>query len=143
MKPEQPAPTSKAAARRALSLSCTRHAVAGNGTAGVMVATMRMSTSIASTPAAARAFTAAPSPRVAESSPGPQTRRSPIPVRLWIHVSVVSTIRSRSWFVSTLAGAHDPVPMTRLVSIRQSASRRPAPDVASLIPRRRPASASH
>jgi hypothetical protein len=33
------------------------------------------------------------------------TRRSRIPVRVTIHSSDVSTIRSRSWLVSTPAGA--------------------------------------
>jgi hypothetical protein len=55
--------------------------------------------------AASSADLAASSAMVAVLSSGAATRRSRIPVRERIHSSVVSTIRSRSWFLSTFAGA--------------------------------------
>ncbi len=41
------------------------------------------------------------------------TRRSRIPVRVTIHSSEVSTMRSRSAFVSTADGAYRPQPVIR------------------------------
>src|ERR1035437_4219487 len=49
--------------------------------------------------------------RSEEASSMPATRPSLIPVLVVIHSSVVSTIFSRSKFVSTLAGTYEPVPM--------------------------------
>ncbi len=40
------------------------------------------------------------------------TRRSRIPVRVRIHSSEVSTIRSRSWLVRICDGAYRPQPVT-------------------------------
>ncbi len=72
---------------------------------GVAVATMTRSRSSGATPACSSAFRAAGRARSLAASSGAAIRRSLIPVRVTIHSSVVSTITSRSAFVSTLSGA--------------------------------------
>ena len=71
---------------------------------GVMVATMIRSISAAVTPAAAIARRAASSAMSEVVSAGPAIRRSRMPVRVVIHSSEVSTMRSRSALVITRSG---------------------------------------
>src|SRR5437667_8211300 len=110
MKPEHPAARSKAAAPVAPRLFWTMQAVAGIGMSGVTVAQMIRSTCEAGR---AAAWSAASAARVANCdmySSSCAMRRSRIPVREMIHSSEVSTILSRSAFVSTRAGREEPVP---------------------------------
>ena len=69
--------------------------------------------SSASRPAVAMARFAAMAPIVAVVSCGPATRRSRMPVRVRIHSSDVSTMRSRSALVRTPSGAYMPQPVIR------------------------------
>src|SRR5690349_13682306 len=88
---------------------------------GVVVATMIWSMSVASSPAMARARCAAKRDRSEEACSGAPIRRSRMPVRSRIHSSEVSTMRSKSWFVSTRSGTYMPVPVMvapRVVSSR-------------------------
>jgi hypothetical protein len=71
---------------------------------GVMVATMMRSMSSGATPASAIARRAASRARSEVASAGPAMRRSRMPVRVVIHSSEVSTMRSRSALVITRAG---------------------------------------
>src|SRR6185436_6184797 len=57
-----------------------------------------------------RALRAAITARSELACSGAEIRRSRIPVRARIHSSDVSTIFSRSWFVSTRSGTYMPVP---------------------------------
>ena len=91
-------------------LCCTRHAVAGVNISGVNVATIIRSRSCAETFASSSARRAASVASVAVESVGPAIRRSCIPVRCTIQSLVVSTIFSRSAFVSRRSGRADPVP---------------------------------
>ena len=95
----------------------TEQAVDGNAISGVTVPTTTRSISFACTPAAFRAAFAA---LEAMSEVGSSTAilRSFMPVRVAIQSSEVSTIFSRSWLVSTLAGTYEPVPMTLDLNIR-------------------------
>ena len=72
---------------------------------GVAVATTMRSTSSGSTPACSSACRAAGSARSLAAWSGSAMCRSRIPVRVTIHSSEVSTIASRSAFVSTRSGA--------------------------------------
>src|SRR6187401_1314939 len=72
---------------------------------------MMRSTSIASTPATARASRAALTESVVVVSSSAAMRRSLMPVRLTIHSSVVFTIFARSSFVMTRSGAYIPHPV--------------------------------
>src|SRR5215210_840795 len=78
---------------------------------GVAVAQMTRSRSSAAVPASASAARAAGSARSLAACVGAAIRRSRIPVRVVIHSSEVSTISSRSAFVSTLSGAYAPTPV--------------------------------
>ena len=71
----------------------------------VIVATITRSRSIAWTPASRSAASAAGRQRSEVACSGAAIRRSLIPVRVWIHSSLVSTIRARSSFESTRSGA--------------------------------------
>src|SRR3989442_13875074 len=53
---------------------------------------------------------AASSARSDDACSGEAIRRSTMPVRSRIHSSEVSTIRSKSWFVSRVSGTYMPVP---------------------------------
>jgi len=112
-KPEQAAEMSKQGmSRRRPSLACSRQAVEGKGTSGVIVATMSRSTSAGVRPARARAWADAFAPRSEGFSPGPAIRRSAMPERVLIHSSDVSTIRESSALVSVREGT--PTPMARM-----------------------------
>ena len=63
------------------------------------------STSAGAMPARSRARRAAAVPMADDVSSAAAMRRSRMPVRVWIHSSLVSTSFSRSAFVSTFAGA--------------------------------------
>ena len=117
---------SNAAAFFAASLCWTKHAIAGIGWSGVTVATTITSTSLAEEPAAASACRAASTQKSERTSPSPATRRSLIPVRVVIQSSVVSSIFSRSAFVSTRAGRARPVPAMAVWNIQPPCSARPA-----------------
>ena len=56
---------------------------------------------------------AAMAPSVAVVSWGAATRRSRMPVRVRIHSSDVSTMRSRSALLSTRSGTYEPQPVMR------------------------------
>ena len=81
----------------------------GKGTSGVIVATMRRSTSAGVSPARCRAWAAAWAPRSEGFSPGPAMRRSLMPERVWIHSSEVSTILESSALVSLRSGVRTPM----------------------------------
>src|SRR5215207_8941093 len=68
-------------------------------------------------PAVSRAWRAAVTDREVVLSSGPTIRRSLMPVRLVIHSSEVSTIRSRSALVSTRSGTAMPQPVIAVLLI--------------------------
>ena len=70
----------------------------------VIVATITRSSSAAWTPASRRAASAAGRQRSEVACSGAAIRRSLIPVRVWIHSSLVSTISASSSFASTRSG---------------------------------------
>src|SRR6266446_562293 len=109
-KPEQAASMSKAAARFAPIFCWTRHAVAGKGISGVIVAQMIKSISSSRTLACSIARRAASTARSEVHCQSAAMRRSLMPERVTIHSSVVSTIFSRSAFVTTRSGTYEPVP---------------------------------
>mmetsp|Transcript_31915 Transcript_31915/g.46965 ORF Transcript_31915/g.46965 Transcript_31915/m.46965 type:complete len:270 (+) Transcript_31915:674-1483(+) len=98
-----------------------------NKSSGEDVATMTKSMSSGSTPDISSAPIAAPiandlivsgsSPSSKVSSLCSKRRRSDMPVRVRIHSSSVSTIFSRSEFVTTVLGAALPIPMARQFSL--------------------------
>ena len=90
---------------------CTKDAVEGKTISGVMVATIIMSSSLASRFASDRALLAASVAKNAVVSSSVVTCRVLIPVRVVIHSSEVSTNFDMSWFVSILAGAKAPLPV--------------------------------
>ena len=102
--PEHAAPRSKPQALVAPILCCSRHAVLGNIMSGVVVPTTMKSMSAGVMPAWAIACSAASFARSEVATPGSTMWRSRIPVRCWIHSSLVSTIFSRSALVSTRGG---------------------------------------
>ncbi len=104
VKPEHAAPRSKPHARVAPILCCSRHAVLGNIMSGVVVPTTMKSMSAGLRPACAIALSAASFARSDVATPGSTMCRSRIPVRCWIHSSLVSTIFSRSKLESTRGG---------------------------------------
>src|SRR5215469_16885530 len=106
--PEQAAERSNPQAPFAPILSCTRQAVAGNIMSGVTVATMITSTSLAAMPRFFRQHFAASTARSLVATPLSTRCRSRIPVRSTIHLSFVSTIFSRSAFVSSRGGTYVP-----------------------------------
>src|SRR5262245_33445796 len=99
---------SKPHARFAPSLSWTTHAVAGNTMSGVTVATTRRSISAGGTPRRSGALRAARTASSLVGVPGSTTWRCSMPVRVRIHSSDVSTIRSKSAFVMTRSGTYVP-----------------------------------
>mmetsp|Transcript_24335 Transcript_24335/g.52352 ORF Transcript_24335/g.52352 Transcript_24335/m.52352 type:complete len:221 (-) Transcript_24335:191-853(-) len=110
-KPLQALVMSKQAAREAPILACTWQAEPKMSSA-VEVASRMRSTSSAWRPAWSRARSAAALACVLSASPSASTRRSLMPVRVEIHSSFVSTICSRSPFVSSLPGVELPHPTT-------------------------------
>src|SRR5882724_9112465 len=118
MNPAQAAEMSNAGMFSAPIFCCTLTAVAGIGLSPVTVPTMIMSRSVGPRPAASSADRAAAAAMSLVFSPSPAMRRSRIPVRSAIQASEVSTIRSRSAFVRTLAGVYRPVPTMRLLGCR-------------------------
>ena len=104
MKPVQPASRSYAAASGMPSESASSAELVGNIMSGVTVATTIRSIEDASTPASARAATAAGSAMSVSACSLVANRRSRIPVRSTIHSSVVSTNCSRSLLVKTRSG---------------------------------------
>ena len=81
MKPEQAADTSKHVAPESPSFVWTRHAVAGSGESGEIVARTSSSTSSGATPAAARALRPAAAAMSDVFSPSPAMWRERMPVR--------------------------------------------------------------
>ena len=71
---------------------------------GVVVQTTMKSMSAGVSPACAMVVSAASFARSDVAMPGSTMWRSRMPVRCWIHSSLVSTIFSRSAFVSTRGG---------------------------------------
>ena len=90
-KPLQAAVRSKATARLAPKAPCTRGAVP-NKSSGLEVASRIRSTSSGLQPAWSRAAWAARLARQVRDSLGPAIRRAPMPVRVRIHSSLVSTL---------------------------------------------------
>src|SRR6266699_1094523 len=99
-----------AAQRFIPSSSCRMHEADGSGWSGEAVATTSRSTSEGSSPATARARSAAILPIEPFDSAGPAIRRSLMPVRSVIHWSLVSTSCSRSALVRTYGGTAVPSP---------------------------------
>jgi hypothetical protein len=104
MKPEHAALTSNAAQPFAPRRCCSRQAVDGKMRSGVVVPTTMSSISRMSTPAASRAARAARSARSDVVWPSAATWRWRMPVREWIHSSVVSTSFSSSALVRIFSG---------------------------------------
>ncbi len=104
MNPEHAAVMSKAAALLAPMRFWTRQAVDGKGMSEVAVAMRMMSRSSGVMPASASARFVASMARSLVACSGFAIRRSLIPVRETIHSSEVSSIRSKSAFVSTTSG---------------------------------------
>ena len=94
----------------------------------VTVATMQAPIWSGETPARSRAAFAADTHKEAWVSPVQWCRRW-IPVRLVIHSSLVSTIFSRSWLVTTFSGTARPVPQILIPFILPPFGRRVLPDV--------------
>ncbi len=86
------------------SAACTRSAVAGKASSGVLVARMIASTSAGSAPASASAARAAAVPMNAAVSCGAAMWRWRMPVRSRIHSSDVSTVRASSSLLTTRSG---------------------------------------
>jgi len=108
-KPEHAAETSKAGmSRRRPNLACSKQAVEGKGTSGVIVATISRSMSSGLSPAFCIACAAALAPMSEGFSSGPAMRRSEIPERVLIHSSLVSTSLERSSLVNFRSGAWTP-----------------------------------
>ena len=107
--PEHAAVRSYASAPVAPISACTVHADP-KASSGELVARMIKSTSFASTFAIANAFFAAPDARLVRLSSPEMTCLLPIPVRVRIHSSLVSTSDARSSFVSDCAGSSIPTP---------------------------------
>ena len=76
----------------------------------VAVPTLISPISSAEIPAISSACSAAAAPSVSISSPGPAIWRAPIPVRVRIHSSLVSTVFASSSFVTERSGSAEPVP---------------------------------
>src|SRR5581483_4708075 len=114
MKPEHTAWTSKAAPRLIPSRACTMVATEGKVSSGVVVATITMSSSLASMPASSSAARPAARAKSDVFSVSFTTRRSRMPVRSRIQASEVSTRLARSSLVSTVCGRWAPQPITRL-----------------------------
>ena len=104
-KPEQAAEMSKQAAFTAPILVWTKQAVLGKNISGVQVAQMIRSISSGLMPAFSIAAWAARAASSLVGCSGPAMRRSRMPVRDWIHSSLVSTSFSKSAFVMTRSGA--------------------------------------
>ena len=104
-KPEQAAERSKQTALTAPIFVCTKQAVFGKNMSGVTVAQMMRSISAALMPAFSIAASEARAAISLVVISGPAIRRSRMPVRVWIHSSLVSTSFSRSALVITLSGA--------------------------------------
>ena len=85
-------------------------AAEGTRVSGVTVATMQAPIWSGGTPASSRARRAASAVMEEKVSSPAQWRRVWMPVRLAIHSPLVSTIRSRSWLVTSLPGTLRPVP---------------------------------
>ena len=102
---------SNAAALVAPSFCWIKHAVAGNGMSGVIVAQMIKLISSARTPACSIARRAAAAPMSDVHWSAAAMRRSLMPVRVVIHSSVVSSIFSKSAFVKMPSGKLCPIPM--------------------------------
>mmetsp|Transcript_21129 Transcript_21129/g.42299 ORF Transcript_21129/g.42299 Transcript_21129/m.42299 type:complete len:307 (+) Transcript_21129:543-1463(+) len=98
---------------------------------GLEVATMTRSTSLPLRPLAASAAAAASAARFLMPTPPSfvRMRRWLMPVRVAIHSSEVSTTDSRSELVTTVAGAADPVPRGRQLSLPPPAMPRAVVDV--------------
>jgi len=86
------------------------HAAEGMGESAEKVATSTWVSSSAAMPAFSSAFCEAPKHRSTQVSPFSATRRSRMPVRVTIHSSLVSTMRSRSALVSRVSGTQWPIP---------------------------------
>ena len=114
-KPEHAAVRSKATALWAPTSRATCGA-SPNRSSGLDVEKMTRSMSSAETPAISIARSAALAPRSESVSPGASRCRLLMPVRCAIHSSEVSTTASRSAFVTTVSGAHEPIPMSRDLS---------------------------
>ena len=106
-KPLQAAVMSKATALLAPRTPCTRGAVP-NRSSGLEVASRIRSRSLACQPAWARAWRPASLARLVTVSPGPATCLAPMPVRLRIQSSLVST-RSPNWALLRLTAGR-PLP---------------------------------
>src|SRR4029079_18051759 len=89
-------------------LSWTTQAVAGNSVSGVTVPMMIRSSSSAPMPRFSSAIRAARAASSLVGVPGSAMCRCSMPVRVRIHSSEVSTIRSRSAFVMTRSGTYRP-----------------------------------
>src|SRR5207247_443464 len=108
--PEHAASMSNAAAFFAPIFCWMRHAVAGKGMSGVIVAQIMRSISSSRTPACSIARRDASAPMSDVHIVSEAIRRSRIPERVTIHSSVVSTIFSKSALVRIRSGRYEPVP---------------------------------
>jgi hypothetical protein len=118
---------SKTAASSAPTASEMRAAVEGHSISPLTVATMIMSSSAGFTPERCSACSSASRPSENTVSSSDALRRSLMPVRCWIHSSLVSTSFSRSWFVRRPSGAALPVPAMRTPRPNGAVMPRPAP----------------
>ena len=108
-KPEQAASRSNPKAFLAPTLSQIILAVAGNNMSGVTVQQITQSISAGSMPRFLHSSITAGAPRSELPFPSPfKIRRSETPVLVRIHSSLVSTIFSRSKFVSLSSGTYPP-----------------------------------
>ena len=108
--PEQAAVMSKATAPVAPNWAWILQAVP-NKSSGVEVARTIKSISAGVIPAIAIAFFAACKAIALKDSDGAASRRFPIPVRLLIHSSEVSTSWLKTWFSKTVSGVAEPLPV--------------------------------
>mmetsp|Transcript_30184 Transcript_30184/g.63082 ORF Transcript_30184/g.63082 Transcript_30184/m.63082 type:complete len:238 (+) Transcript_30184:701-1414(+) len=112
-KPLQAAVKSKATVSVVQPSSEATEGASPNMSSGEDVAQITTSMSFASTPAISRALRAASTCKSRRFSSSNSTCRWAIPVRVWIHSSLVSTTLSKSLLVITVLGAADPIPMGR------------------------------
>src|SRR6185503_1610388 len=115
--PEQAAFKSKPKAFVAPILSQIIFAVAGKSISGVTVQQIRQSISFGSIPLLWQSSSTAGAPRSEEAFPSPfKILLSVMPVLVLIHSSLVSTIFSRSAFVSLSGGTYPPTAVIAAVT---------------------------
>ena len=99
-----------AASARALAEAASLPAVMTLLGLGILPDAHPLNLGLLGMPAFSSAFCEAPKHRSTQVSPFSATRRSRMPVRVTIHSSLVSTMRSRSALVSRVSGTQWPIP---------------------------------